>query len=86
MHNRRNVVRIPAGGFFSIQPSLVSTKPPVTLESWALSPEIKRAWHEADHSTASTTKITNEWSYTFTPPVHLRDIYRDNFNLVVPNI
>jgi hypothetical protein len=34
----------------------------------ALSPGVKRLWHEADHSPPSSAKVKKRWSYTSTLP------------------
>jgi hypothetical protein len=38
---------------------------------------------KAHHRILSTAKVNNEWSYTFTPPVCLRGVDRDNCTYAV---
>jgi len=41
--------------------------------------EIKRPEHEADNRPVSSTKVMNEWSCTFTPPICLYSMYVYSF-------
>jgi hypothetical protein len=34
----------------------------------------KRLRREADHSLQSSAEVMNEWSYAFTPPIHVHDL------------
>jgi hypothetical protein len=40
----------------------------------ALSPGVKRPGREADHSPKPCAKVKNAWSFTSTPPLHLRGV------------
>jgi len=41
-------------------------------------------WSQADHSSLSSTKVTNEWIYTsLHKPIFLRSVFRDNFYFTV---
>jgi hypothetical protein len=35
--------------------------------------------YEADHSPPSSSKVMNDWSYIFTPPLCAYGLHRDNF-------
>jgi len=35
---------------------------------------VKQPGHEADHSPPSCARVKKAWSYTSTPPMHLRDM------------
>jgi len=40
--------------------------------------------HEADHFPLSAAEVRNNWSYTFTLPICLHNIHRDNFTFSRP--
>jgi len=42
-------------------------------------PGVKRPGSDADYSRPSRDKVENGWSYTFTPPICLHGVDRDNF-------
>jgi hypothetical protein len=44
-----------------------------------LLPQVKQPTHEADCPPPSRAEVKDKWSNTFTPPIHLQDVYRDNF-------
>jgi hypothetical protein len=44
-------------------------------------PGVKRPGHEANHSSPSSAKVKNEWSYTSTPSVCLHGVDREDFIL-----
>jgi hypothetical protein len=52
----------------SSRPVLGPTQPPIQWVQGALSTEVKRPEHEADHSPASNADVKNTWIYTYTPP------------------
>ena len=52
------------------RPALSPTHHPV---HWVL--ELKQLEHDVDWSRPSSDKVETEWSYTFPPPICLRDIY-----------
>jgi len=43
-------------------------------------PGVQQLEHDVDYSTPSNTKVKNKWSYTFTPPICLHGMDRDNFS------
>jgi hypothetical protein len=43
------------------------------------SPQVKWLGCEADHSTASSTEVHEEWNYTTTCPLYLHGMLRDNY-------
>jgi hypothetical protein len=72
-------VRFPAGaGIFlfttASRMALGSTQPPIQWVPGALSLEVKRPGHEADHSPPSSAEVKNAWSYISTPPIHLHGV------------
>lgn len=56
--------------------SLQPTHPPNHWLPEALSPQITFPGCEADHSPPFTAKVEDESSYTSTPPLSLRGMYR----------
>ena len=40
--------------------------------------------HEAEYQLPSSTKTTNEWSSTSTPPIRLHSMHRHNFTSILP--
>jgi hypothetical protein len=63
-----------------VQTGLGSIQPPSQWVSEFI-PGVKRLGHEADHSVPTSAEVTNQWSYTFTPPIRLHDDERYNFTL-----
>jgi len=59
-------------GFFlfirTSRPAAEFIQPPIQWVLFALSLEIRKLRHEADHLPLSTIEVKNEWSCTFTPP------------------
>jgi hypothetical protein len=49
------------------RPALGSTRPPIQWIPGTLSLGVKRPGCEADHSSPSSAKVKNAWSYTSTP-------------------
>jgi hypothetical protein len=45
--------------------------------SGALSPGVKRAGHEADHSPSSSGEVKKCWSHTSTPPIYVYGVLLD---------
>jgi hypothetical protein len=45
-----------------------STQSPIQWVPGALSPEVKRSGHEADHSPSVSIEVKKMWIYTSTPP------------------
>jgi len=43
-------------------------------------PEVKRPGSKVDHSPPSSAVVTNEWRYTFTPPISPHGVGRENFS------
>jgi hypothetical protein len=41
--------------------------------------EVKRPRCEVKHKRFSSTEVKNEWSYTSSSPIHLRDMDKENF-------
>jgi hypothetical protein len=54
--------------------ALGPTQPPIQWVTWALSLEVKRTGHEADHFPPSIAEVKNAWSYTFAPPICLNGV------------
>jgi hypothetical protein len=50
------------------RPALGPIQPPIQWVPGTLYLEVKRPEHESDHSSPSSTKVKNSWSYTSTPP------------------
>jgi hypothetical protein len=70
--------------FTSSRPGLASTEPPVQRVPGILSPGLKRAGHEADHSPPASAKVKKMWIYTSTLPYAFMARlvkHRDNFTL-----
>jgi hypothetical protein len=44
---------------------------------------VKQAWYEVNHSPPSSAVVKNEWSYTFTSPVCLQGMDRENFTFIL---
>jgi hypothetical protein len=57
----------------SSRPAPGSTQPPIQWVSVALSLEVKRQGHEADHWPPSSAEVKVMWIYTSTPPYTFRD-------------
>jgi hypothetical protein len=60
------------------RPAMEPTQPPITRYRDSV-PEIKRPWHEADHSPQSDAEVGNDRNYSFTSP-RLYGMYRDKFS------
>jgi hypothetical protein len=58
-------------------PAAVPAHPCIQWTPAAHSPRVKRPGHEADLSPSPRAEVKNDWSYTPTPPVCLRGVYRD---------
>jgi hypothetical protein len=56
------------------RPALESTQPPIQWVPGALSPRVKRAGRESDHSPPSIAEVKNAWSYTSTPRIPLHGV------------
>jgi hypothetical protein len=54
--------------------ALGPTLPPIHWVPGALSLGVKRPGRDADHSPPSNSEVKNVWSYTSTPPIHLRGV------------
>jgi hypothetical protein len=52
---------------------------PVSNEYGCCFLELKRPWHDVEHSPLSSTEAKNEWIYTFTSPVRLHGVDKENF-------
>jgi hypothetical protein len=67
-------IRVPMGGsknfYFSMSstPALGPTQPPMQWVPGALSPRVKRAGRETDHSPSTSGEVKKTWVYTSTPP------------------
>jgi hypothetical protein len=48
--------------------ALGRTQPPIQWASGVISSGVKQLGHEADHSSLSSAKVKNVWSFTSTPP------------------
>ena len=46
-------------------------------------PRVQQSEYELDHLPPSSAKVNNDWSYTFTPPVCLQSVVRDNLNFLL---
>jgi hypothetical protein len=65
------------GSFFfatASRPPPVPTQPPIQWVLGSLFPEIKRPRRAADHSSPSSAKFKNAWSYTSTPSIRLHGV------------
>jgi hypothetical protein len=51
-----------------------------TVGTGVLSPGVKQLGHEADHTSASSAKVKNKWSCTFSPTC-FHGVQRVNFTL-----
>jgi hypothetical protein len=57
------------------RPAVGPTQPPIQWVPGALSVEVQRAGHEADHSPPPfSAEVKNAWSYTFTPPIRFHGV------------
>lgn len=69
-------------GFFlfirTSRPAAEFIQPPIQWVLFALSLEIRKLRHEADHLPLSTIEVKNEWSCTFILPIRLQSLYRDD--------
>jgi hypothetical protein len=69
--------------FTTSRPALEPTQPPTQWVLGALSLEVEKLGHKADHSSPSSTKFKKVYSYTSTPPyvsiAWYLDKHRDNF-------
>jgi hypothetical protein len=54
--------------------ALRPTQPPTQGVTGALSPGVKRAGREAEHSLPSSVEVKNAWSYTSIPPIRLHGV------------
>jgi len=54
--------------------SLGPTQFPIQWVQGVLSPRVKRPGREADHSPPSSAEVSNEWSYTSDPSIHLHGV------------
>jgi hypothetical protein len=54
--------------------ALGPTQPPIQWVPRAISPGVNRPERVADHSSPSSAKFKNAWSYTFTSPVRLHGV------------
>jgi len=54
--------------------ALGPTQPPIQWVPGGLSVEVKRPGREADHSPPCSAEVTNVWSDTFTPQIHLHGV------------
>jgi hypothetical protein len=43
---------------------------------------VKQRERKVNHSPPSSVEVKNEWSYTFTPPLRLHGLDRDNFTVL----
>jgi hypothetical protein len=48
------------------------------LGSTELRPGVKQPRNEVNHSSPSSAKVKNEWSYTSAPPVYVQGVDREN--------
>jgi hypothetical protein len=67
----RSGLRIPTGGravslVRNVQPGCEAHPPSYSVGMGAVSPEVKRPRHQADHSSPSRTEVKNEWRYAST--------------------
>jgi hypothetical protein len=56
-----------------------STQPTVKYIPWDFLTGAKLSGSEADHTPPSSAKIKNEWSFTFTPPMHFHRVFSDKY-------
>jgi hypothetical protein len=54
--------------------ALGPTQPPIQSVPGAISLGVKRPVREADHSSPSSAKVMNAWSYISTPPMRLHGV------------
>jgi hypothetical protein len=57
------------------------TEPPKQCVRWVIFLEVRWSGREADSLLSSTTEVRNEWSYNFSPPIHLHALYENKFSL-----
>jgi hypothetical protein len=50
-----------------------------SMGTGVLSSVVKRPGREADHSPPSSSQVTNEWRYNYTPPTYFHGADKDNF-------
>jgi hypothetical protein len=50
------------------KPAVRPTQPPIQWVLGTLVPRVKQPGHEDDHSSSSSAKVKNMWSYISTPP------------------
>ena len=46
-------------------------------------PQVQQSGYELDHLPPSSAKVNNGWSYTFTLPVRLQSVDRDNLTFLL---
>ena len=65
------------------RPAMGPTQLPIHWMSGALILRLKQHDLKVDHS-PPCAEVKNEWRYTFTPPIHLQGVDRDNFSFNGP--
>jgi hypothetical protein len=68
--------------FSSTRPDLLRGPPILLFNGYRGLPlGVKRPERVTDHSPPYCTEFKNKWRYPSTPPVFLRNVYRDSFHL-----